>query len=149
MYKYRFSRRDFLKTTAAGVLGLSAPVRALPSRRQTSGFFTVHPFIENHPEAVFIMPTHVDHMLYDAAKKDAGRAFGRSVFVPGNEGGIPLDISIPVKMNLKTTGAGKFPLEDILGCVTDPFFAEGVFESIQELGISGNQIHLPVIQKIS
>jgi len=137
-----FTRRDFLKTTAAGVLGLSSPIRALPSRRQTSGFFTVHPFIENHPEAVFVMPTQVDHMLNDAAKKEAGHAFGRSVFVPGYEGGIPLDISIPVKMNLKTTGAGKFPLEDILGCVTDPFFAEGVYESIQELGISGNQIHL-------
>jgi len=142
VYKYGQTRRDFLKTTAAGVLGLTTPVWALPSRLQASGFFAVHPFIENHPEAVFIMPTHVDHMLNDEAKKEAGHAFGRSVFIPGSEGGIPLDISIPVKMNLKTTGAGKFPLEDILGCVTDPFFAEGVYESIQELGISGNQIHV-------
>lgn len=88
------------------------------------------------------MPTHVDHRLNTAAKIEAGLIFGKSVFVPGDENGIPLSISIPVKMNLKTTDAGKYPVDDIMGCVTDPWFAEGVYESLQKLGIPGKNIHL-------
>jgi len=53
-----------------------------------------------------------------------------------------VDISIPVKMNLKTTGADRYPIDQIIGTVTDFFFCEGVFESLQELGVPGNHIHL-------
>ena len=88
------------------------------------------------------MRTNVDHKLNAEAKKQAGLAFARSVFVPWDASGIPLDISIPVKLNLKTTDAGRYPLEHILGCVTDPFFSEGVFAGMRELGIPGKNIHV-------
>ncbi|MCE5251639.1 DUF362 domain-containing protein [bacterium] len=136
------NRRDFLKTAALCALGSSLPFQVSASRRQASGYFSLHPFIENHPEAVFIMPTRIDNKMNAAAKLDAGLAFGRSVFVPGDKTGIPVTASIPVKMNLKTTGADQFPLEDIIGTIADPFFGEGVFEALKELGISGSQIHL-------
>jgi hypothetical protein len=136
------NRRDFLKTAAAGALGLNLPIQALASRKQTSGYFGLHPFIDNHPEAVFIIKTSVDDKMNSKSKLESGLAFGRSVFVPRDGSGIPLSISIPVKLNLKTTDADKYPLEQILGTVTDPFFCEGVFEGMEELGISSKQIHI-------
>jgi hypothetical protein len=102
----------------------------------------VHPFVETHPEAVFIMPTHVDGKMNAAAKREAGLAFGRSVFIPYREDGLPLDISIPVKLNLKTTDSGNYPLEHVIGTIVDPFFSEGMFESLKELGIAGKHIHI-------
>ena len=54
------------------------------------------------------MPTHIAHKMDSEAKLKAGLAFGRSVFVPSDERGLPLSTSIPVKINLKTFGAGKF-----------------------------------------
>ena len=41
-----FTRRKFLKTAAAGAFGLSLPIQALASRKQKSGYFGLHPFIE-------------------------------------------------------------------------------------------------------
>jgi hypothetical protein len=65
------NRRDFLKTAALGVAGLGLPLRALASRSEAGGRFGVHPFVESHPEAVFIMRTKVDHKLNSEAKKAA------------------------------------------------------------------------------
>ncbi len=123
-------------------MGLALPARVFGAPTGVSGRFGLHPFVENHPEAVFIMRTDVPHKLDEAAKREAGKAFGRSVFVRCREGGIPPGTSIPVKLNLKTTDAGKYPLEHILGTITDPFFAEGMFESMLLTGVSGRNIYL-------
>jgi len=142
------NRRGFIKTAALGTAGLVVPVRVIASRRQTKGHFGVHLFIENHPEAVFIMRTNVDRKMNSEAKLQAGLAFSRSVFVPRDKSGVPLDISIPVKPNLKAvpiknkkTGR-EYTKEELIGTATDVFFAEGVFEGIKELGVSGGQFHL-------
>ena len=137
-----YTRRSFLKSAAVGALWLSTAIRALGALRQASGFFLLHPFIENHPEAVFIMPTSIVDKMDAETKLKAGLTFSRSVFVPGDESGIPLSTSIPVKINLKTTGADRFPLRDIIGTIADPYFCEGVFEGMKELGIEGRQIHI-------
>ena len=136
------NRRNFLKTATLGSLGLNQSIRALASNSRSPDYFSLHPFIENHPEAVFIMPTNVEHKMDAEAKLRTGLDFGRSVFVPGDENGIPFTTHIPVKINLKTTGAEKFPLKDIIGTISDPYFCEGIFEGMKELGISGNQIHI-------
>jgi len=47
-----------------------------------SGYFGVHPFVEQHPEAVFILRTQVDYKTNSDACKRAGLDLGRSVFVP-------------------------------------------------------------------
>lgn len=141
------SRRDFMKAAALGAAGFAAPVKAIPSRRQTKGYFSVHPFIENHPEAVFIMKTNVDHKMNAEAKLREGLAFSRSVFVPMNESGVPVNISIPVKPNLVSSDPEKYPVEDLIGIVTDPFFVEGVLEGIKELGIAGSQFHLREVNR--
>ena len=56
------NRRTFLKTTAlAASAGMSGPIHVLAeSARETTGYFGAHPFVEEHPDAVFIMFTHVD-----------------------------------------------------------------------------------------
>ena len=66
------NRRNFLKTSVLAAAGLSLPIKAIASRSQTKGYFGVHPFIENHPEAVFIMRTNVDE------KMNAGGKIGRA-----------------------------------------------------------------------
>ena len=140
------TRRTFLKTAASiGALGAVKPIRTLASRHQTSaGHFGVHPFVEMHPEAVFVMRTGVDVKTNSPAKKDVGLTFARSVFLPMDESGIPLTHLIPVKPNLtdSQTGDKTFSLEFGMGIVTDPFFVEGVIEGMKELGLSGSQFYI-------
>ncbi len=92
------TRRRFLQSVAAaGSAALVHPIHVLASRSQSSaGFFGLHPFIENHPEAVFIMRTNVGKKMDAEANKAVGLSFGRSVFVPMDSGGIPINITIPV-----------------------------------------------------
>ena len=151
------NRRNFLKTSTLAAAGLSLPIRAIASRNQTKGYFGVHPFIDNHPEAVFIMRTNVDEKMNAGAKLKEGLAFGRSVFVPHDESGVPLNISIPVKPNLKTSsfttkslveGISVPEIEEIIGTTADPYFVEGVFEGIKELGVSGSQFHLREVNRL-
>ena len=139
------NRRTFLKTSGAlGAFGLVRPIRALGSRNQTSGHFGVHPFIEGHPEAVFIMRTDVDIKTNSEAKKNTGIRFARSVFLPMNESGVPLTYKIPIKPNLTSsmTSSKTFSLEFGMGIVTDPYFVEGVIEGMKELGLPGNRFYL-------
>ncbi len=139
-----FTRRRFMQSAVmAGSAAFSHPVRAISTRSQTStGYFGVHPFIDSHPEAVFIMRSNVDQKMNSEAKKQVGLAFGRSVFVPRDETGVPVNISIPVKPNFKTADPKVYPLADIIGHVADPYFLEGMFEGMKELGVQGKQIHL-------
>jgi len=140
------NRRNFLKTaSAASGLGLTGILNTLASRHQdSSGFFGVHEFIENNPEAVFIMKTDIDVKTNDEAKKQAGMEFGRSVIVP-KEDGVPLTSLIPIKPNITNIVRNSTPKDNIeyrMGIVTDPLFVEGVIESLKELGLSGDQIHM-------
>ena len=141
-----YSRRSFLKTsTALGALGLSKPIFAQQSRSQTSsGRFCVHPFIDEHPEAVFIMKTNVDRLSNHAATKEVGLRFARSVMMPADKGGIPLTHMIPIKPNLTASMWDNegFTLEYGHGIVTDPFFVEGTIEAMKELGLSASQFYI-------
>src|SRR3569623_1375263 len=59
------SRRAFLQSSA--VYGAAAAVYADTSK--PTGFFGVHPFVDQHPEAVFILRTHVDRKTNSEACK--------------------------------------------------------------------------------
>jgi len=143
-----FNRRDFLKATAAiGSAGMPETVRSLTTRRQESiGFFGVHQFVENHPNAVFIMRTMVDDKANSEAKINAGLGFARSLIVPrtGENGGIPLSSLIPVKPNLTCRGKwdSKWTEANTKGVVTDSYFVEGIINGMKELGIAGNQFFI-------
>ena len=142
-----FSRRNFLVSSSwlCGSVSLSRPASVFALASKPSGYFGVHPFVDQHPEAVFIMRTHVDHKTNSGACKYAGLDFGRSVFVPMDNTGTPVTHKIAAKPNLtahdpvdKKRG---LTLEDTMGINTDVFFLEGLFESLKELGIAGNRMH--------
>jgi len=154
------TRRDFFKSVAAtgGGLGLFHASCSLSPRRKTSPpleYFGVHQFVENHPEAVFVMRTNVEVKTASDAKKKAGLDFGRSVFVPrekGESGSIPLTSKIAIKPNL-TSSFSKYPIDTNVsveygrGIVTDPFFVEGIIESLKEWWISGSQFYIREVNR--
>ncbi len=142
-----FNRRDFLKSSSllCGSLGFIGPASIFASESKPSGYFGVHPFVEQHPEAVFILRTHVDYKTNSDACKRVGLDFGRSVFVPMDPTGIPVTHNIAAKPNLTAHDAVDkkrgFTLEDTMGIATDVFFVEGLFESLKELGVAGARMH--------
>jgi hypothetical protein len=141
------NRRDFLKSSSLlyGGVGLMRSSCVFSTVSRPSGFFGVHPFVEEHPEAVFIMRTHVDRKTNSEACKNAGLDFGRSVLVPMDNTGTPVTHDIATKPNLTAHQAidqrRGFTLEDTMGITTDAFFIEGLFESLKELGVPGNKMH--------
>ena len=96
-----FSRRDFLKSSSllCGSLGFIGRASIFAAASKPSGYFGVHPFVEQHPEAVFILRTHVDYKTNSDACKRVGLDFGRSVFVPMDNTGIPVTYNIAAKPN--------------------------------------------------
>ena len=121
-------RRDFLKLSAsAGAAGLAGSMNVWGSRQaETTGFFGVHNFIRNNPEAVFIMKTSVDVKTNAEAKINAGKVFSQNVFVPlsQEDGGIPLSNRVAIKPNLTWTSKDdkRATVESCRGIVTDPDF---------------------------
>ncbi|MCD6307599.1 MAG: hypothetical protein J7M24_01240, partial [Candidatus Latescibacteria bacterium] len=115
------NRRQFLKTAAVTApLGMASPVRVYADRaRKTTGFFGVHPFIEDHPEAVFIMFTNVDVKTNREANTAEGLKFSNEVLIPRDETGIPVTHLIPIKPNITGGGGNTF---ETMGIVTDPYF---------------------------
>jgi len=142
-----FSRRDFLTSSSLlyGSVSFIDPVSIFANGSKPSGYFGVHPFVERHPEAVFILRTHVDYKTNSGACKRVGVDFGRSVFVPMDNTGIPVTHNIAAKPNLTAHDAVDrkkgMTLEDTMGIATDAFFVEGLFESLKELGVAGSRMH--------
>ncbi|MGD0007530.1 MAG: twin-arginine translocation signal domain-containing protein [Terriglobia bacterium] len=142
-----FSRRDFLKSSSVlcGSLGFAGRASIFAAESKPSGYFGVHPFVEQHPEAVFILRTYVDYKTNSEACKRVGLDLGRSVFVPMDNTGVPVTDNIATKPNLTAHDTVDekrgFTLEDTMGIATDVFFVEGLFESLKELGVAGSRMH--------
>jgi hypothetical protein len=111
-----------------GGVSLINPVSIFANMSKPSSFFGVHPFVERHPEAVFILRTHVDYKTNSGACKQVGLDLGRSVFVPMDDTGIPVSYNIAAKPNLTAHDAVDkkrgLTLEDTMGIATDAFFVE-------------------------
>ncbi len=142
------SRREFIK--AISIIGSAAVIR--PDRllgrynNDTNGYFGVHPFIENNPDAVFIMRTDVDSIENSTAKLQAGLDFSKTVFVPKSleNGGFPLDGNILLKPNLtcRYSTDSRYTIESTQGIQTDCYFVEGIINGIKELGAAGDRFYL-------
>ncbi len=141
------NRRDFLRSSSllCGSLGFIGRASVFAGESKPGGYFGVHPFIEQHPEAVFILRTHVDYKTNSEACKRVGLDLGRTVFVPKDDTGIPVTHNIATKPNLTAHEAVDkkrgLALEDTMGIATDVFFVEGLFESFKELGVAGARMH--------
>ncbi|MBC8181082.1 DUF362 domain-containing protein [candidate division KSB1 bacterium] len=139
-------RRTFLKAAALGTVILHNPGRLMSSPKALYDYFSVHPFIDQNPDAVFIMHTNVDAKTNGEAIKQAAMDFGRSVFVNTNDAatGIPLSKLIAMKPNLTSRGTwmSGYTVEGTMGVITDAYFVEGIIESIKELGINADQFYV-------
>ena len=131
-------RRDFIKvSSAAGIAGLVGPgytTLAQGAGSKTDGF-DLHPFIKEHPEAVFINLTEVQEKtdskpIYDAAHKLAGE-----IFVKTTKGkGYPHSTHINCKPNWTCTGRPGSDPAAKLGITTDLNFIEGFLTGVKNKG---------------
>jgi uncharacterized protein (DUF362 family) len=107
----------------------------------TGNFFKLHPFIEAHPEAVFIKRTNVPVKTDTQAKQSAGFDFAKEVFVFGTTTGIPLSHKIAIKANVThTVGMGNTPAG--MGIITDKDFTEGLIKGMKGLGFHADNMYL-------
>jgi uncharacterized protein (DUF362 family) len=117
----------------------ATPEPATPAPAATSSqgaalaYFGLHPFIEAHPEAVFIKRTQVAAKTDAAAKKAAGMELAKEVLTLSDKPGIPLTHQIAIKPNLTCT-SGFGSTEGGMGIITDRFFMEGLIEGMKGLG---------------
>src|SRR5512145_3214600 len=131
-------RRDFIKvSSAAGVLGLVGS-RLNSSASSLSDFsdgFDLHPFIKEHPEAVFINLTSVNEKTDSAAIYDAAYKLASEMFVKTSGGkGYSNKTRITCKPNWTcSTGSKKDPLAN-MGITTDLNFIEGYLNGFKNLG---------------
>lgn len=142
------NRRTFIKNiAAAGGLLIFRPFQNLDAYHPESAeYFGIHPFIEDNPEAVFIMHTDVDVKTNSQMIKQISMHFARSIFIqqPDAEYGIPISNKVVIKPNLTSRGKwdSRYTVEGSMGVVTDAFFVEGIIERFKEIGIPASQIYL-------
>jgi len=139
------SRRSFLKTIALAAGGAAAADRiaSIDSGHLQTGYFGLHQFIEEHPDAVFEMQTNIGKKTDSEAIRNIALEFSRSVFLP-KKTGLPLTTLIPVKPNLDCsyTADKRYSLEYGMGIVTDPYFIEGVIQGLKNLGLPANRFFI-------
>jgi uncharacterized protein (DUF362 family) len=132
-------RRDFIKvSSAAGIMGLAGPVYGAMAKQSllSESGFDLHPFIKEHPEAVFINLTSISDKgdkqgIYDSAYKLASEMFVKAT----NGEGYPNSTKITCKPNWTCNGpvSPKDPLSNI-GITTDLNFVEGFLKSVKNKG---------------
>lgn len=141
-------RRSFLASSAfAGVAGSITPTTVFAdSAKKSTGFYRVHQFIEEHPDAVFIMKTNVEKKTDEDDIRTEGARFANEVIVPSDESGIPVSHLVPIKPNITGGGGNDWAT---MGIITDPNFVEGVVISMKQLGISKKNFHLREVNCIN
>lgn len=131
-------RRDFIKvSSAAGLLGLAGSgykVMAGPAYRGVEGF-DLHPFIREHPEAVFINLTSIKEKTDSKAIYEAASGLANEIFVKTTNGeGYPNSTKITCKPNWTCNGGSTNDPTTQLGITTDPNFIEGFLSSFRNKG---------------
>lgn len=133
-------RRTFLRSIAGyGVASLAVPAEALLAGELAApAYFGLHPFIEAHPEAVFIRKTNLTSKSDSDGKKREGSTFAKQIFALRDTPGIPLTHKFAIKPNL-TSAVGTGITHAI---VTDPYLVEGLIEGMKQLGIAAENIYV-------
>jgi hypothetical protein len=131
-------RRDFIKVSSvAGIAGLvgteyNTLANSYPSRVKG---FDIHPFIKEHPEAVFINLTSVQEKTDKAGINAAAAKLANEMFVKTSDGtGYPNSTKINCKPNWTCNSGGKRDAIADLGITTDLNFVEGFLTSVKSKG---------------
>ncbi len=133
-------RRDFISSSllAAGMVTLNTrKLFSMPGET----YFGVHSFIENNPNAVFILKTNIDAKTDTAAIKNIAQQFGNSVLanVSQEDGGMPVSSKIALKPNL--TDRTDSNLSSV-GVQSDVNFIEGIVDSLVDLGATTSNMYI-------
>ncbi|MBI3586427.1 MAG: DUF362 domain-containing protein [Ignavibacteriales bacterium] len=142
------SRRAFLKAASLAGTAIIINPSSIFGRHKvhSSPYFGLNSFIENNPDAVFIMRTNVDVKTNAAAIKSAGALLTKNIFVSKETaaGAFPITSNIVIKPNLTLRGQWdtRYTVEGTMGVQTDCNFVEGMIESLKELGPTSNQFYI-------
>jgi uncharacterized protein (DUF362 family) len=133
-------RRNFLQSIAGlGVASSGWPGAGLLARPSGApAYFGLHPFIEAHPEAVFIRKTSVASKDDSDGMKREASELAKRIFTLRNIPGIDLSQKFAIKPNLTTSedSGAKYAM------VTDPYVIEGLIAGIGQVGIEGENIYV-------
>ena len=133
-------RRSFLQGMAGlGVASASWPGTRLWARPSAApAYFGLHPFIEAHPEAVFIRTTAVASKDDSESKRNAALELGKRIFTARSTPGIDLSQKFVFKPNLTSTaGTGL-----AYAIITDPFVIEGLIGGLTDAGVAADNIYV-------
>ena len=130
-------RREFLQI-AAGAGAVLATGRSWAFSRPAASHFGLHPFIESHPEAVFVLRTNVIDRKDAAAKQSIGKTLARQLFTLQDAPGIPLSSKIAIKPNITHNNNSG----DTYAIITDREFLGGMIDGMKETGFSAGQIYV-------
>jgi hypothetical protein len=133
-------RRAFLRTAA----GLGLASKALPGLDLLgadvgpAAYFGLHPFIEAHPEAVFISQTRVSTKADSEGKRREAFEFAKRIFCRRDSAGQSLTDKFAVKPNLTATSgkASEFAI------ITDPYVVEGLIDGLRQTGVNAGNIYV-------
>ena len=136
------TRRNFVIQGSAGAAALTLFGKANTAKSAIPEAFSVHNFVKSNSDAVFIMRTNAESKFDTDAKREAGKLFSRSVFIP-DENGVPPSWKIALKANMLLGKESEgFPDGYLMGANTDPCFVEGIIEGMKEIGVSENRFYL-------
>ena len=131
-------RRGFLRSVA----GLGAASAASPGAprwaRASAAYFGLHPFIEAHPEAVFIRTTAVTSKDDGEGKRNAAFELGKRIFTAQNSPGIDVAHRFVFKPNLTSTAGSGLTY----AIVTDPYVIEGLIGGLTQAGVGVENIYV-------
>lgn len=130
-------RREFLQI-AAGAGAVLATGQAWAASRRGAAYFALHPFVEAHPEAVFVLRTHVADRKDTDAKQSIGRTLARQLFSLQRRTGIPLSSKIAIKPNLTSNCRSG----DTYAIITDREFVGGMVDGMTQTGFSASRIYV-------
>ena len=142
-------RRKFFKKTALSAAGISLIPKGslLASNSDGTEYFGVHSFVDENPEAVFIMRTDVDVKTNSTAIFNTAKSFADSVLVPkeeGDSGAVPVSnlVSIKPNLTLRQSNKDEYTVEGTMGIVTDVNFVEAFVDTLTGFGVDNTKIHL-------
>ena len=134
-------RREFLQIAAGAGAVLAAsrvPSRCWAFPRPAASHFGLHPFVQSHPEAVFVLRTKVVDRKDAAAKQSIGKTLAKHLFTLEDGSGIPLSSKIAIKPNLTHNNGSK----DTYAIITDREFLGGMIDGMKETGFSAGRMYV-------
>ncbi len=138
------SRRQFLSTLSLTGGFLMFDVRGTLRSSVSAEYFGLNEFIENNPDAVFVLRTNVDSKTNGSAIKAVGQQLGASLFQIKTDAssGFPTSTNVVIKPNITWWSWDQTPLEDVMGIYTDPNFVEGIIGRLTDLSIPSSNIFI-------